>query len=59
MANATAVLDIGVVPVFADIDPHTYMLDPASAAAGVMPRTRAIIPVHPGGRPTAMDAILA
>ena len=36
MATATAVLDIGAVPVFADIDPHTYTLDPASAAAGVI-----------------------
>ncbi len=36
MATATAVLDIGAVPVFADIDPHTYTLDPASAVACVI-----------------------
>ncbi len=59
VATATAALEIGAVPVFADIDPHTYTLDPASAAACVTPRTRAIIPVHLGGRPADMDAILA
>jgi dTDP-4-amino-4,6-dideoxygalactose transaminase len=58
IATATAALEIGAVPVFADIDPHTYTLDPDSAAACVTSRTRAIIPVHLGGRPADMDAIL-
>ena len=58
VATATVALEIGAVPVFADIDPQTYTLDPASAAACVTPRTRAIIPVHLGGRPADMDAIL-
>lgn len=58
IATATAALEIGAVPVFADINPHTYTLDPASAAACVTSRTRAIIPVHLGGRPANMEAIL-
>ncbi len=59
VATATAALEIGAVPVFADIDPHTYTIDPEHAAACITPRTRAIIPVHLGGRPADMDAIQA
>ena len=59
VATATAALEIGAVPIFADIDPQTYTLDAASAAACVTARTRALIPVHLGGRPADMDALLA
>jgi dTDP-4-amino-4,6-dideoxygalactose transaminase len=59
VATATAALEIGAVPVFADIDPHTYTLDPAHVAACITPRTRAIVPVHLGGRPADMDALQA
>jgi dTDP-4-amino-4,6-dideoxygalactose transaminase len=58
VATATAALEIGAVPVFVDIDPETYTIDPEQAAASVTPRTRAIVPVHLGGRPADMDAIL-
>lgn len=58
VATATAALEIGAVPVFADVEPHTYTLDAASAAACLTSRTRAILPVHIGGRPADMDAIL-
>ncbi len=58
VATATAALEIGAVPVFVDIDPETYTLDPAHAATLVTPRTRAIVPVHLGGRSADMDAIL-
>jgi dTDP-4-amino-4,6-dideoxygalactose transaminase len=57
VATATAALEIGAVPVFADIDPHTYTLDPGHASACITPRTRAIVPVHLGGRPADMDAL--
>ena len=57
VATATAALEIGAVPIFADIDPHTYTLDAEHAAACITPRTRAIVPVHLGGRPADMDAI--
>ena len=46
------------VPVFADIDPRTYCLDPEQAAAAITPRTRAIIAVHLMGQPCDMDAFL-
>ncbi len=59
VATATTALEIGAVPIFADIDPETYTLDPEHAAACVTPRTRAIVPVHLGGRPADMDAITA
>jgi dTDP-4-amino-4,6-dideoxygalactose transaminase len=57
--TATAVLFAGGVPVFADIDPDTYCLDIASAAAVITPRTRAVIPVHLAMRFTDMNALLA
>jgi dTDP-4-amino-4,6-dideoxygalactose transaminase len=57
VGTATAALEIGAVPVFADIDPHTYTLDAKHAAACITPRTRAIVPVHLGGRPADMDAV--
>lgn len=50
IATATAVVTVGAIPVFADIDPETLCLDPVDAAKKVSPRTRAIIPVHVGGR---------
>src|SRR5262245_16460457 len=59
VATATAALEIGAVPVFADIDPGTYTLDPVSVEACITPRTRAIVPVHLGGRPADMDALMA
>ena len=59
IATATAALLVGAVPIFADIDPETYELDPSAVEAAVSPRTRAIIPVHIGGCPPDLDAILA
>jgi dTDP-4-amino-4,6-dideoxygalactose transaminase len=44
-------------PVFADIDPATFNLDPAAAAAAVTPRARAVIPVHLFGRPAPLPAV--
>jgi perosamine synthetase len=45
------------VPVFADVDPVTFNLDPAAVAAAITPRTAAIMPVHLHGQPADMDAI--
>jgi len=59
MATATAVLQVGAVPVFVDVDPETYNLDPGQIAAAVTEKTRAVIPVHFGGLPADMDAINA
>jgi dTDP-4-amino-4,6-dideoxygalactose transaminase len=57
IATASAVLHLGATPVFADIDPATYTLDPQSAAAMLSRRTRAIIPVHLAGAPADMDGL--
>jgi len=59
VATPSAALLVGAVPIFADIDPETYELDPAAVEAAVTPRTKAIIPVHIGGCPPDMDGVLA
>jgi perosamine synthetase len=59
IATANAVWQNGATPVFADIDPRTYNLDPASAAAAITPATKAIMPVHQVGLPADMDAFVA
>src|SRR3989442_8921283 len=59
IATAQAVLHQGATPVFSDIDPVTYNIDPADAARRVTQRTRAIVPVHLHGLPPAMEAINA
>lgn len=58
IGTATPVIHAGAVPIFADIDPRTYNLDPASIEAKITAHTRAIIPVHLNGCPAYMDAIL-
>jgi dTDP-4-amino-4,6-dideoxygalactose transaminase len=57
IATASAALEIGAIPIFADIDPETYLLDPAAAEAAITSRTRAIVPVHVAGCPADMDAL--
>jgi perosamine synthetase len=57
IATAQAVLHQGAVPVFADVEPSTFNIDPADAARRVTARTRAIVPVHLHGLPADMDAI--
>ena len=59
IATAQAVLHQGAQPVFADVDPATYNLDPADAARRVTSRTRALVPVHLHGLPADMDAVNA
>jgi dTDP-4-amino-4,6-dideoxygalactose transaminase len=58
VATATAVLMVNAVPIFADINPDTFNLDPASVERAFSARTRAIIPVHFAGQAADMDAIL-
>jgi dTDP-4-amino-4,6-dideoxygalactose transaminase len=57
-ATASAVTRLGAVPIFADIDPVTYLVDPADVEQKIGKRTRAIIPVHLFGRTADMDALL-
>jgi dTDP-4-amino-4,6-dideoxygalactose transaminase len=59
VATASAVLGIGAVPVFVDIDPDTLNMDPAAIESAITSRTAAVIPVHIAGRPADMDAIPA
>jgi perosamine synthetase len=58
IATANAVWHLGATPVFADIDPLTYNLDPSATEAAITPRTKAIMPVHQIGLPADMDAFL-
>lgn len=55
-ATANTVVHVGATPRFADIDPVTWNLDPLAADAAVTDRTRAVIPVHYGGRPAPVAA---
>jgi dTDP-4-amino-4,6-dideoxygalactose transaminase len=57
IATAQAVLHQGATPVFVDIDPATYTIDPERLEAAVTSRTKAVVPVHLHGLPAAMDAI--
>lgn len=56
-ASANAVRLVGAEPVFVDIEPGSFCLDPESVAAAVTPRAVAIMPVHLYGHPAAMDRI--
>jgi dTDP-4-amino-4,6-dideoxygalactose transaminase len=57
-ASANAVRLVGAEPVFVDIEPGSFCVDPAAVAAAVTPRTVAIMPVHLYGHPAAMDRIM-
>ncbi|MBV6274049.1 DegT/DnrJ/EryC1/StrS family aminotransferase [Alcaligenaceae bacterium CGII-47] len=59
IATAETVALLGAKPVYADISPQTYTLDPAKLEAVITPRTRAIIPVSLYGQCADMDAINA
>ena len=57
VASAAAVDYVGAVPVFVDIEPRTFTIDPAAIEDAVSDRTKAIIPVHLFGHPADMDPI--
>jgi dTDP-4-amino-4,6-dideoxygalactose transaminase len=57
IASASGVLMARGVPIFADINPDTYQIDPKSIEQQISPRTKGIVVVHYGGYPADMDAI--
>ncbi len=59
MGSLVPILYQGAVPVFADLTPHGYTLDPGSVESLIGPRTRAIIAVHLGGNACDLDALQA
>lgn len=59
IATAEAISLTGARPVFVDVDPKTYTLDPELLKKAITSKTRAIIPVHLYGQPAAMDEILS
>lgn len=59
IATAEGITAAGARPVFVDIDPVSYTMDPSNLEAAITPRTKAIIPVHLYGQPADMDAINA
>lgn len=58
IATASIVIEANCVPVFVDIHPDTYNLDPDKIEAAITPRTKAIIPVHFAGQSSDMDRIM-
>jgi dTDP-4-amino-4,6-dideoxygalactose transaminase len=58
MATSEAVTTCGATPVFVDILPGEYTIDPAAAESKITPRTAAIIPVHLYGMPARMDVLV-
>ena len=58
ISTVQAILINGAMPVFVDIDPDTYQIDPAKIEAKISPRTKAILPVHILGMPADMPRIM-
>ena len=58
IATASAIRHCGARPVFVDIDPRTYNIDPGLVEAAITPRTRAILAVHQVGMPCDLAALL-
>lgn len=59
IATATCVCYMGATPVFVDVEPDTWCMDPEAFRKAITPRTKAVIPVHMFGHPADMDAINA
>jgi dTDP-4-amino-4,6-dideoxygalactose transaminase len=59
VASATTIVMAGATPVYVDVDPETFNMDPAAIPGAITPRTRVIVPVHLYGHPAPMDRIVA
>jgi dTDP-4-amino-4,6-dideoxygalactose transaminase len=58
IATANSILYTGACPVFVDIEPDTFNLNPEQVEAAITPRTKAIMPVHLFGHPAPMDRLM-
>ncbi len=58
VASATAICLVGAKPIFVDVDPRNYNIDPGAMAAAITPNTTAAVVVHNGGYPCDMDRIM-
>ena len=58
IATVEVVALLGLKPVFVEVDPRTFCMDPDALAKAITPRTRAIVPVHLYGQPAPMQAIM-
>ncbi len=58
-ATAGTIHRVGAIPVFVDVKPDTYNLDPTKIEEKITPKTKGIMPVHLFGQPAEMDAIMA
>ena len=56
-ATASAIIAVGATPVFCDIQPDTYNLDPEKLSEAITSAVKAVIVVHVGGRPCEMDRV--
>ena len=59
IATASSVALVGGIPVFVDVDPDTYLIDPSGVEAAITEKTKAIIAVHLAGQPADLDALTA
>ena len=57
-ASAGTIHNAGAKPVFVDVDPGTYNIDPQALATAITPRTRAVMPIHLFGQMAPIEAIL-
>jgi UDP-2-acetamido-2-deoxy-ribo-hexuluronate aminotransferase len=58
IATTEVIALLGLTPVFVEVDPKTYCIDPAAIEAAITPRTKAIVPVHLYGQAANMEAIM-
>lgn len=58
IATTQSILQTGAIPIFVDVDPDTFQIDPAKIEAKITPRTKALLPVHILGLPANMEEIM-
>ncbi|RYG32763.1 hypothetical protein EON81_19850, partial [bacterium] len=59
VASTETIVQVGATPVFVDIDPATFQIDPSLIEAAITPKTKAIMPIHLFGQVCDMEAIMA